>query len=117
MLFQRLEIDRVGCSKHLLVGIKRQDTRKNNELCSKLTFKIVETLNVCRGALSCANIITQSLFSRSRDEQILHLTSFKIAQIFKTSKFSKYLTASSSSTDLHKKGSAFPPILPKLTIL
>ena len=36
------------------------------------------------------------------------LTSFKIAQIFETSKFSKYLTASSSSTDLHEKGSAFP---------
>ena len=44
------------------------------------------------------------------------LTSFKIAQIFETSKFSKYLTASSSSTDLHEKGSAFPAILPKLRI-
>ena len=31
-------------------------------------------------------------------------------------KFSKYLTASSSSTYLHEKGSAFPAILPKLTI-
>ena len=30
---------------------------------------------------------------------------------------SKYLTASLSSTDLHEKDSAFPAILPKLTIL
>ena len=39
---------------------------------------------------------------------MLYLTSFK---------FSKYLTASSSSTYLYEKGSAFPAILPKLAIL
>ena len=33
------------------------------------------------------------------------------------SRFSKYLTASSSSADLHEKGSASPAILPKLTLL
>ena len=45
------------------------------------------------------------------------LTSFKIAADFLKSKFSEYLTVSSSLTDLHEKGSAFPVILPKLTIL
>ena len=43
MLFQRLQIDRVGRSKHLLVQIQRQDTRKNSELCPKLTIKRVES--------------------------------------------------------------------------
>ena len=43
MLFQRLYIDRVGRSKHLLVQIQRQDTRKNSELCPKLTIKRVES--------------------------------------------------------------------------
>ena len=39
MLFQHLKIDRVGRSKH---QIQRQDTRKNSELCPKLTIKRVE---------------------------------------------------------------------------
>ena len=43
MLFQRLQIDRVGRSKHLLVQIQRQDTRKNSESCTKLTIKRVES--------------------------------------------------------------------------
>ena len=43
MLFQRLYIDRVARSKHLLVQIQRQDTRKNSELCPKLTIKRVES--------------------------------------------------------------------------
>ena len=38
MLFQRLQIDRVGPSKHLLVESQQQDTRKRNELCPRLTF-------------------------------------------------------------------------------
>ena len=38
-------------------------------------------------------------------------------QIFSIAKFSKYLTVSSSSAYLHEKGSAYPGILPKLTIL
>ena len=63
---------------------------------------------VCRGALSCVNIITQRPNSKFRDDQILYLTSFK---------FSKYLTTSSSLADLHEKGSAFPAILPKPTTL
>ena len=42
MLFQRLQIDRVGPSKHLLVESQQQDTRKRNELCPKLTIKRVE---------------------------------------------------------------------------
>ena len=29
-------------------------------------------VNVCQGALSCVNIIPQSLYSKSKDEQILH---------------------------------------------
>ena len=43
MLFQRLQIDRVGRSKHLLVQIKWQNTRKNSEVCPKLTIKRVES--------------------------------------------------------------------------
>ena len=43
MLFQRLYIDRVGRSKHLLVQIQRQGTRKNSELCPKLTIKRVKS--------------------------------------------------------------------------
>ena len=38
--------------------------------------------NVCRGALSYVNIITQSLFLKFKDEQILYLASFKIAADF-----------------------------------
>ena len=45
MLFQHLKIDRVGRSKH---QIQRQDTRKNSELCPKLTIKGVES---CSGVL------------------------------------------------------------------
>ena len=43
MLFQRLQIDRVGLSKHLLVQSQQQDTRKRSELCPKLTVKRVES--------------------------------------------------------------------------
>ena len=43
IIFQRLQIDRVGRSKHLLVQIQQQDTRKNSELCQKLTIKRVES--------------------------------------------------------------------------
>ena len=43
MLFQRLQIDRVRRSKHLLVQIQWQDTRKNSELCPKLTIKRAES--------------------------------------------------------------------------
>ena len=43
MLFQRLKIDRVGPSKHLIVQIQQQDTRRNSELFTKLTIKRVES--------------------------------------------------------------------------
>ena len=43
MLFQCLEIDRVGSSKHLLVQSQQQDTRKRSELCPTLTSKRVES--------------------------------------------------------------------------
>ena len=43
MLFQRLYIDRVGHNKHLLVQIQRQETRKNSELCPKLTIKRIKS--------------------------------------------------------------------------
>ena len=33
----------VARSKHLLVQIQRQDTRKNSELCPELTIKRVES--------------------------------------------------------------------------
>ena len=89
----------------------------NNFHFFRVSIVDFKEVNASRGARSCVNIITQSLFSSSKDEQMLYLTSFKIAQIFQTSKISKYFTASSSSTDLHEKGSAFPPILPRLTIL
>ena len=84
----------MGRSNHLLVEIQQQDTRKNSKLCSKLTIKRVESrsgvllfyfqfysvsivdfklVNACQEALSCVNIITQSLFSRSNHEQIQYL--------------------------------------------
>ena len=43
MLFQRLQIGRVGPSKHLLVQSQQQDTRKRSELCPKLAIKRVES--------------------------------------------------------------------------
>ena len=43
MLFQRLQIDRVGPSKHLPVQSQQQDTRKRSELCPMLTIKTVES--------------------------------------------------------------------------
>ena len=43
MLFQRLEINRVGPSKYLLVQSQQEDTRKRSELCPKLTIKRVES--------------------------------------------------------------------------
>ena len=42
MLFQRLQIDKLGRSKHLLVQIQHLDTKKNSKLCPKLTIKRVE---------------------------------------------------------------------------
>ena len=36
----------MGHSKHLLVQIQRQDTRKTSELCPKLTIKRVESRSV-----------------------------------------------------------------------
>ena len=71
---------------------------------NKLTFLFsvsiaeFEQLNLSRGALSSINIITQS-----KDDQMLYLTSFK---------FSKYLTASLSSTYLHERGSALQSSCP-----
>ena len=48
-----------------------------------LTLNIVDfkQVNVCLGALSCVNIITLSLYSKSKDEQMLYLTSFKHLQL------------------------------------
>ena len=43
MLSQRLQIDRVAPSKHLLVQSQQQDTRKRSELFPKLTIKRVES--------------------------------------------------------------------------
>ena len=67
------------------------NTRKRSEICSKSTIKRVEShpsvfivnfivdfeyLDVFRGALSCVKTI------KSKDEQMLYLTSFKIATDF-----------------------------------
>ena len=41
MLFQRLQIDRVGPRKHL--QSQQQNARKRSELCPKLTFNRVES--------------------------------------------------------------------------
>ena len=38
--------------------------------------------NVFRGALSCVNIASQSLYSNSKDEKMLYLTLFKLAADF-----------------------------------
>ena len=43
-------------------------------------------------------------YSKSKDEQMLYLTSFKLAADILKAKFSKYLTASSYSTYLPEKG-------------
>ena len=43
VLLQRLWIDRVGPSKHLLVQSQQQCTRNRSELCPKLTIKWVES--------------------------------------------------------------------------
>ena len=43
MLFQRLQVDRVGPSKHLLAQSQQQDTRKRSELCPNLTIKRVQS--------------------------------------------------------------------------
>ena len=60
--------------------------------------------------------LCKDYYSKSKDKQMLYLTTFKIAAYFFNSyKFSKYLTTSSYSTYLHEKG--FPAILPKLPML
>ena len=43
MLFQRLQVDRVGPSKHLRAQSQQQDTRKRSELCPNLTIKRVQS--------------------------------------------------------------------------
>ena len=67
--------------------------------------------------LASNSFLCKDYYSKFKDEQMLYLTTFKIAAYCfnKFSKYSKYLNTSSYSTYLHEKG--FPAILPKLTML
>ena len=40
-------------------------------------------VNIYQGTLSCVNIVTLSLYSKSKDEQMLYLTSIKITADFR----------------------------------
>ena len=62
--------------------------------------------------LSGSSFLCKLYCAKSKDQQMLYLNHSKQPQIFLIPKFSKYLTASSSSTYLHEKGSPFPAILP-----
>ena len=79
-------------------------------LLSSVSIVDFELVNICRGALSCVNIITQSLMmSRC---SIQHHSKY---QNLSKAKISKYLPLSSDSTYFHEKG--FPAILPKVKML
>ena len=43
MLFQCLQIDMVGLSKHILVQIQQQKHQKRYEICLKLTMNRIES--------------------------------------------------------------------------
>ena len=55
-----------------------------------------EYLNVCQEALSRGKYH----YPKSKDQQMLYLTSFKLQQIFSIAKFSKFLTTSSLSLSM-----------------
>ena len=52
-------------------------------------------------------MLCKHYYSKSKDEQMLYLTLFKIAANFFNDQIFKYLTAISPSADLHEKGSTF----------
>ena len=61
-----------------------QDTfqTRKRPIISGFSICMTVPINVCRGTLSCVNIISQGLYSKSKDDKILYLTSFKIAADF-----------------------------------
>ena len=100
-----------------------RNTRKRYEISPKLTINTIESrshvltvkcfycwlwIGKC---LSRSSFLCKYYYPKSKDEQMLYLTSFKL-QNFSKAKFSKYLTLNSCSTYLHEKG--FPAILPRL---
>ena len=109
-----------------LFEFNSRNTSKRYEIYPKLTINIIESrsdvftvkcfycwlwIGKC---LSRSSFLCKYYYPKSKDEQMLYLTSFK-QQNFSKAKFSKYLTVSSCSTYLHEKG--FPAILAKLKLL
>ena len=74
----------MGLKKHLLVQSQQQDTRERSELCPKLTIKRVESHSgvFIVKRLSGSPFLCKYYYSKSKDEHILYLTSFKIAADF-----------------------------------
>ena len=112
--------------KIYLFKVSSRNTRKKYEICPKLTINTNESCTgVCTvkcfycwlwigKSLSRRSFLCKYYYPKSKDKQMLYLTSFKMgACLFNC----KYLTTSpiSSSTHLHEKD--FPAILPKLTML
>ena len=62
--------------------------------------------------LSGSYFLCKLYCAKSKDQQMLYLNHSKQPQIFLIAKFSKYLTASSSSTYLHEKVLLFQPFSP-----
>ena len=111
----------MGLSKHLLFKVNSRNTRKKYEICPKLTINTKESRTgvFTVKCFYCWRWIGKRLFflckyyyARSKDEEILYLTLFKMAACLLNS---KYLTTRPYSTYFHEKG--FPAILLKLTML
>ena len=107
-----------------LFKFNRRNTRKKYQICPKLTT----TTKECRTgvftvkcfycwlwigkSLSRSSFLCKYYYPKSKDEQMLYLTSFKMAACLLNS---KNLTTSPYSANLYEKG--FLAILPKLTML
>ena len=109
-----------------LFEFNSRNTSKRYEICPKLTINTIKSrsdvftvkcfncwlwIGKC---LSRISFLCKYYYPKSKDEQMLYLTSFKL-QNFSKAKFSKYLTLNSCSTYFHEKG--FPAILPRLKML
>ena len=109
-----------------LFEFNSRNTSKRYEIYPKLTINIIESrsdvftvkcfycwlwIGKCLLRIS---FLCKYYYPKSKDDQMLYLTSFKQQNFSKTA-FSKYLTLTSCSTYLHEKG--FPAILPRLKML
>ena len=136
-IFEHLPVNVAACyfSVQKLIGwdpeniylfkFNSRDTSKRYEICPKLTINTKSRSDVFTvkcfycwlrigKCLSRISFLCKYYYPKSKDEQMLYLTSFKL-QNFSKAKFSKYLTLNSCSTYLHEKG--FPAILPRLKML